>query len=605
EADKDVVYDINVLHGNDSTTEGAIRVQDKFVSFTLMKEVSNDNWETIIDSTSIEDFEKPFRIYVDKIDANTTSTVTHKYRLYVWLNRNMTIYGGDLTSESGDYSIAEYKKLYTSVKVQVTGDYKDKNVPIHTVTFDYNDGVTESTTKRVLYNEYYGALPTPTRDGYTFIGWSYLPNDYVQLDYIESYGYQYIDTLYKPSANTGIEAEYQFTSLNTQQRLFGIESDNNSFPLSYSFYINGSSKWAYAYKNGSGNWVSTNINADTNRHKLMFNVENKKIMIDNSQIYYNDISGLITNTTNYNLLIFASQRDSGIIEYGRLKLYKFKIYENGELVHNYIPCKNTLTSKIGLYDIITGDFYSGLGFLSLLGGDSIVVGNDTIVTEEQDHILYATWNKNPIVTFDANGGTIDTVSKQVTYHENYGELPIPTRGGYTFMGWNGKNLLNPKDIYYVTSGGGTQEDAIVYDKNTGIYTSNTNVNNKVFGYDILKYITYGKSYTFSAEIVSNDLEGNSIIGFDLIKSGTRFFSGKIYQVQVGKRVSYTYQFSNDVSSVAAGLTNSGYSTGLKYKNLQLEEGDTATEYEPYYITSGTKVVQDKDHTLKAIWKENE
>ncbi|MBQ8891331.1 MAG: hypothetical protein IJ068_00500, partial [Bacilli bacterium] len=59
EADKDVVYDINVLHGNDSTTEGAIRVQDKFVSFTLMKEVGNNNWETIIDSDSYDDFEEP------------------------------------------------------------------------------------------------------------------------------------------------------------------------------------------------------------------------------------------------------------------------------------------------------------------------------------------------------------------------------------------------------------------------------------------------------------------------------------------------------------------------------------------------------------------
>ena len=28
------------------------------------------------------------------------------------------------------------------------------------------------------------------------------------------------------------------------------------------------------------------------------------------------------------------------------------------------------------------------------------------------------------------------------------------------------------------------------------------------------------------------------------------------------------------------------------------------QYEPYYITSDTRVVQNQDHTLKAIWKEN-
>ena len=36
--------------------------------------------------------------------------------------------------------------------------------------------------------------------------------------------------------------------------------------------------------------------------------------------------------------------------------------------------------------------------------------------------------------------------------------------------------------------------------------------------------------------------------------------------------------------------------------IQLEPGDTATPYEPYYITPSTTVVQENDHTLKAIWQ---
>ena len=39
-------------------------------------------------------------------------------------------------------------------------------------------------------------------------------------------------------------------------------------------------------------------------------------------------------------------------------------------------------------------------------------------------------------------------------------------------------------------------------------------------------------------------------------------------------------------------------------DIQLEEGTQATEYEPYYITSSTKVVQNTNHTLKAIWEPN-
>ena len=58
---------------------------------------------------------------------------------------------------------------------------------------------------------------------------------------------------------------------------------------------------------------------------------------------------------------------------------------------------------------------------------------------------------------------------------------------------------------------------------------------------------------------------------------------------------YTNRYLKDGAGV--------YST-VRIYNLQLEEGDTATEYEPYYITPTTPVVQQKNHTLKAIWQAN-
>ena len=39
------------------------------------------------------------------------------------------------------------------------------------------------------------------------------------------------------------------------------------------------------------------------------------------------------------------------------------------------------------------------------------------------------------VTFDANGGSVDTNNKEVKPGETYGELPQPVRDGYTFSGW--------------------------------------------------------------------------------------------------------------------------------------------------------------------------
>ena len=77
------------------------------------------------------------------------------------------------------------------------------------------------------------------------------------------------------------------------------------------------------------------------------------------------------------------------------------------------------------------------------------ISSSTEVTLSENHTITAIWG--PLVTADANGGTIPstsgwtlgsgntTATKPVKTGLAYGTLPIPTRSGYSFMGWNGKN----------------------------------------------------------------------------------------------------------------------------------------------------------------------
>jgi uncharacterized repeat protein (TIGR02543 family) len=51
------------------------------------------------------------------------------------------------------------------------------------------------------------------------------------------------------------------------------------------------------------------------------------------------------------------------------------------------------------------------------------------------HISYAAENATYTVTFDANGGTVDTSNTTVTFGNKYGKLPKPTRKNYEFLGW--------------------------------------------------------------------------------------------------------------------------------------------------------------------------
>jgi len=77
-------------------------------------------------------------------------------------------------------------------------------------------------------------------------------------------------------------------------------------------------------------------------------------------------------------------------------------------------------------------------FTEKVDGDKIT--KDTIVTIDHDHTLYAHWKphsttKKVTVTFDAQGGTVNPETKEVTVGSTYGQLPTPTKMLNFFTGW--------------------------------------------------------------------------------------------------------------------------------------------------------------------------
>lgn len=299
-------------------------------------------------------------------------------------------------------------------------------------------------TKQVTLNERYGKLPNLTRDGYTFVGWSAIPSEYQQVAYIESTGTQYIDTEYKPTPKTGVEIDFQFTDLTTQQRVYGVhgnDSWNGSF--SYSFYINGSNQLAYALKNGTGNWITTSINADKNRHKLQFNIKDKKIKIDNFNGTIADSTR--TNTAINNMYIMACN-DGNSSFLSKIKIYSFKIYEDSKLVRNYVPVYRKSDSEIGLYETIEGKFYTNKGtgkFNKGVNGsinDISLVDAGTKVTQNKDHTLTSVWAKEyKITNLVKNGSFENDLDNWEKYNYLDSEATIHTPNT-TYKKFGGKSI---------------------------------------------------------------------------------------------------------------------------------------------------------------------
>ena len=199
---------------------------------------------------------------------------------------------------------------------------------------------------------------------------------------------------------------------------------------------------------------------------------------------------------------------------------------------------------------------------------------------------------NYIVNFDANGGTMNQNTKILSYGEEYGTLPTPTREGYTFKGWNGKNLFN-KEFF----------------KNSSVY-----IDDKIdVGWDYLSSYKFllksNNSYTLSLK-TNNFIASNGWLY-------RMYYSDKISWVELQRYIqedfSYSFMTNNDGYIYIGHLY--GFGTDSNYDgirmiyyldkvDIQLEEGSIATPYEPYYITSDTTVTQKKNHTLKAIWEKN-
>ena len=233
-------------------------------------------------------------------------------------------------------------------------------------------------------------------------------------------------------------------------------------------------------------------------------------------------------------------------------------------------------------------------------------------------------SKNKVtVTFDADGGEVETLSKEVVIGSAYGNLPIPTKEGYEFLGWNGGNLLNISNYSYDKS----DESGIRLSLDNGLYKLNGTTNyyfagEKAFDlYDLNNIANYPVylnirntllltkgTYTLSIYKISGNIPSKltrvGIITTDSEPANRNYISTIILSNQE-RYNTFTLLNDTEVYFYLSYLTNETSNTGnVIFDNLQfyvkLQKID---EYEPYFIDKYTKVVQYENHTLKAIWKE--
>ena len=212
----------------------------------------------------------------------------------------------------------------------------------------------------------------PTRTGYTFAGWAVrVPGIYTELEYIEG-GNElgaYIDLGFSPTPTMQTLLTASVSTTGGQQVIFGA-SDDGWFTNGKTYAVDIMSATVII---PNGKYVSddsrTTINVTISLNtKYQYKINYPTI----GTIGVNDITKTaftnLTTVASNNLYVFTYMRDKTRSVPGRMKFYDLTLWDNGAMIHNYVPVRRNSDNVVGIYDTVTQTFLTNFGSGSLVAG---------------------------------------------------------------------------------------------------------------------------------------------------------------------------------------------------------------------------------------------
>ena len=298
-------------------------------------------------------------------------------------------FAGWYTAASGGKKVTSSTKMATAVGHTL---YAHWTAQTFTITFDSQGGSAVS-SRNVAYNGTYGELRTPTRDGYTFLGWFTAKSGGTQITSASKLTQAAKQTLYAHWKGTPITVKFDKNGGNgdvpnqsyTVDAKYGKLPAGTTGPKGYKF-----DGW-YTARTGGTKITENSIVSAAN--KTLY-AQYKPMTVTLS---FNSVGGSAVSSRNVTY-------DS---KYGNLPVPK----KYGYLFEGW--------------------------FTKEKGGDEIT--KDSIVSFASNHTLYAHWKYNMVsVHFDSNGGKGNVPNKSYEIGSKYGSLPAGSNApavNLKFDGW--------------------------------------------------------------------------------------------------------------------------------------------------------------------------
>ena len=216
----------------------------------------------------------------------------------------------------------------------------------------------------------------PNRNGKIHIE-SIIDNRYQRVEYIESTGTQYIDTGVIPTIDTTVECEIaqhtgdrfiygsRTSATASDKHTFNFSTNNQIYPQLWS-----SNTDAISYRYNLGDVVT---------------IKNGKDGAFVNGALVKSYTGVTFTESTLPMYLFGLNTPAEVVTKRSFvgRIYFFKIWEKGTLIRDYVPCYRKSDGVIGLYEKVSGNFYTNAGTNSFIKGEDI----EDIKTEHRDYVI--------------------------------------------------------------------------------------------------------------------------------------------------------------------------------------------------------------------------
>lgn len=185
-----------------------------------------------------------------------------------------------------------------------------------------------------------------------------------EVEYLQSTGTQYINTKIKPSVNNVFDIIFSLTDVgvaNNPPTIFGNRTSglSNLYALQYT-----NNKFRWAFGNKYPDYEDFVLN---NEYTLNIQTTDSQLIVS-GDIEYTFNDGGTYNTND--VYLFAMNNGGSVSQYSKVKIYKFKITNNNQVIGDFIPVLD-LNDVPCMYDKVTKEFFYNLGTGDFLYGDEL------------------------------------------------------------------------------------------------------------------------------------------------------------------------------------------------------------------------------------------